>query len=107
MVDVTDGTWDQEVLQAQQPVVVDLWAPWCGPCRAQTPIVEELSREYEGRAHFAKLNTDDNPRTASKYGVFAIPTLLFFKDGKEMSRLAGLQSRATIRRTLEDLGVAA
>src|SRR3712207_6906079 len=80
--DVTDQTFETEVINAETPTLVDFWAPWCGPCRMVAPIVEELAGEYEGRVKFVKLNTDENPAVSSRYGIRSIPTLLVFKGGE-------------------------
>jgi len=87
--EVTDNAFAQEVLQSTLPVLVDVWADWCGPCKAIAPIVEELAREYEGRLTVMKLDVDENPRTASTYQVQSIPTLLVFKDGRLAERIVG------------------
>src|SRR5919109_2758371 len=94
--EVTDNTFEQEVLQSAQPVLVDFWAVWCAPCRAVAPIVEELAGEYEGRLKVMKLDVDDNPRTATTYGVQSIPTLLVFKDGKPAERIVGAVPKKVI-----------
>jgi thioredoxin 1 len=94
--EVTDNTFEQEVLQAQQPVLVDFWAVWCGPCRAIAPIVEELAGDYEGKLKVMKLDVDNNPRTAVAYGVQSIPTLLVFKDGKPAERIVGAVPKKVI-----------
>jgi thioredoxin 1 len=94
--EVTDNTFEQEVLQAQQPVLVDFWAVWCGPCRAVAPIVEELAGDYEGKLKVMKLDVDNNPRTAMAYGVQSIPTLLVFKDGKPAERIVGAVPKQVI-----------
>ncbi|MBI3326240.1 MAG: thioredoxin [Nitrospinae bacterium] len=86
---VTDSTFAQEVLQSKQPVLVDFWADWCGPCKAIAPVVEELAGAYEGQLKVLKLDVDENPRTASAYRVQSIPTLLVFKDGKPAERIVG------------------
>lgn len=88
---VTDASFDQEVLQADLPVLVDFWAEWCGPCRMTGPVVEELATNYAGRLKVCKLNVDENPQTASRYQVMSIPTLLLFKGGQEQDRIIGYQ----------------
>jgi thioredoxin 1 len=87
---VSDENFEQEVLKAGKPTIVDFWAPWCGPCRALGPMVEELATTYKDRIKVAKLNIDDSPLTAEKFGVRSIPTLLLFKDGKLLDTLIGL-----------------
>ena len=100
-IEVNDSNFDQVVLQAKTPVLVDLWAPWCAPCHMVAPVVEELASEYEGRVSFAKLNVDQNPRTASRYGIMSIPTLLIFKDGKPLSNIVGFRPKAELKRSLD------
>jgi thioredoxin len=100
---VTDLTFEQAVLASPLPVVVDFWAPWCAPCRAIAPAVEQLADEYAGRVVFAKLNTDDNPRIMSRHGVMGLPTLVLFKGGREAGRLVGLQSKAAIKRAVDQI----
>jgi thioredoxin 1 len=100
-IEIDDSNFDQMVLQAKTPVLVDLWAPWCAPCRMVAPVVEELASEYEGRVSFAKLNVDQNPRTASRYGIMSIPTLLIFKDGKPVSNIVGFRPKAELKRSLD------
>jgi thioredoxin 1 len=95
-IEVTDSTFEQEVLQANQPVLVDFWAVWCGPCKAIAPIVEELAGDYEGKLKVMKLDVDDNPQTAMAYGVQSIPTLLVFKDGKPAERIVGAVPKKVI-----------
>lgn len=100
---LTDASFKKEVLEASKPVLVDLWAPWCGPCRMLGPVVEELAREYEGRIVVGKLNTDENGETAAAYRVSAIPTLLFFKGGKLVEQMVGVQPKAGIKAKLDSL----
>jgi thioredoxin 1 len=101
--EVTDSTFAQEVLQSTPPVLVDVWADWCGPCKAIAPIVEELAREYEGQLKVMKLDVDANPRTASAYRVQSIPTLLLFKDGKPAERIVGAVPKHVIVDTLHSV----
>lgn len=86
---ITDATFEQQALNAETPVVVDFWAPWCPPCRAVAPILEELAGEYDGKLTVAKVNIDDDPAWAGKFGVMAIPTMIIFKGGKEVGRIQG------------------
>ena len=90
---MTDDNFEQEVIKSEKPVLVDFWAPWCGPCRAIGPVVEELAEAYKDRVKVAKLNIDDNPKTATVYGVMSIPTLILFKDGKALDKVVGLVSK--------------
>ncbi len=99
--EVTDQDFESKVVKSETPVLVDFWAPWCGPCRAIAPMVEELAGEYEGKVGFAKLNTDDNQRTAMKFGVMAIPTLIMFRGGNEVARITGVQPKASLKRTID------
>jgi thioredoxin 1 len=99
-VDVSDAEFTQFVKQYPN-VVVDAWAPWCGPCKRIAPIMEELAKEYGGKVAIAKLNTDDNQRTAMKLGVMAIPTLIMFKGGNEVARITGVQPKASLKRTID------
>jgi len=100
---VNDANFEQIVLSSDKPVLVDFWAEWCGPCRAIGPIIEELSKEYEGKAVIVKLNTDENPVTPTNYGIRSIPTLLFFKDGKVVDKLIGAVPKPNIKAKLDAL----
>ena len=102
-VKVTDATFATEVEQSPLPVVLDMWAAWCGPCRMLEPVIEELAGQLAGRVRFAKLNVDENPTTASRFNVRSIPTLLVLKGGKEIDRIVGVQPKAEIVRRLEGL----
>ncbi len=103
--EINDTEFEKEVLKSEQPVLVDLWAPWCGPCKMVTPIIEDLAADYSGDVAFYKINIDDNPGTAGDYGVTSIPTILFFKDGEELSdkRMIGAQSKDAYQEVLDDL----
>ena len=94
MQQITDATFEDEVLRSQTPVVVDFWAPWCGPCRAVEPVLEQLASEYDGRVTFAKLDIDENPATASRYGVLSIPTAILFADGEAKEAVVGARPRS-------------
>lgn len=100
---VTDADFDQVILKSELPAVVDLWADWCGPCHMIAPAVEQLAAAYQGRAVVAKLNVDENPMVPGRYGIMGIPTLLFFKNGKEVDRQVGVTSYANLARKLENL----
>jgi thioredoxin 2 len=99
-VTITDANFSAEVDHSPLPVLLDLWAPWCGPCRSMAPVIEELAQELAGRIRVAKLNVDDNPSTAARFGVQSIPTLLLLKGGKEVDRLVGVRTKAELSRRL-------
>ena len=90
---VTSATFEGEVLGAKKPVLVDLWASWCGPCRAMEPTIDAVAKEFEGKVDVAKLNVDDNPELAQKLDVMSIPTLMLFKDGQPIDRMVGLATK--------------
>ena len=100
MRDVTDASFEQEVLQAGRPVVVDFWAPWCGPCKAVTPVLEQIAGET-ARVEFVKLNIDDNPATAARYDVLSIPTVILFADGEPRETLVGARPAGHFRSAFE------
>jgi thioredoxin 1 len=99
--EVTDGTFETEVLKSEKPVLVDFWAPWCGPCRMVAPLVEELSEEYSDKVKFLKLNTDDNLNTAATYGIRSIPTLLMFKGGQPVDQIVGFRPKGDLKRVID------
>ncbi len=99
---VNDNTFNEVVLQANTPVLVDFWAPWCAPCRMVAPIVEELAGEYVGRVSVAKLNIDENPMVAARYGIHSIPTLMVFKGGVPVHQLVGFRPKPELKRKLDE-----
>ena len=100
---VTDAEFEQKVLKSDQPVMVDFWAPWCGPCRAVAPILEELANDYEGRVVVAKVNTDENPQFASMFGIMAIPTMMVFKNGELVDTIQGARAKSFYVSRLEQV----
>jgi len=103
LVEITDANYEQEVLQSDVPVMVDLWAEWCGPCRLIAPIVDELAEEYAGKVKVGKLDVDSNRQTATKLSIQAIPTLLLFKDGQVVKKIVGVQAKKDLKAALEEL----
>lgn len=101
--ELTDDTFADEVLDADRPVLIDFWAPWCGPCRVVSPVVEELANEYVGQVKVGKINVDENPQTAQQYGIRGIPTLLFFKDGEVADRVVGAVPKPQLAKKLDAL----
>ncbi|MBI4676813.1 MAG: thioredoxin [Elusimicrobia bacterium] len=102
-IQLTDKTFEKDVLQSPAPVLVDFWAPWCGPCRMLGPIIEELAKEYAGKIRVAKINTDENAEVAGRFRITALPSLLFFNKGKVMDQMVGVHPKAEIKKKLESL----
>jgi len=100
-VEIEEAKFGETVLKAKVPVLVDFWAPWCGPCRMVAPIVDELANEYDGKVAFFKINVDDNPRIANQYGVMSIPTLILFKNGQPVSNIVGYRPKAELKKNLD------
>jgi thioredoxin 1 len=103
IIEINDDNFEEEVINADKPVLVDFWAPWCGPCRAIGPVVEELADAYGDKIKFAKCNVDDSPITPSKYQIKAIPTLIFFKDGKSDFPITGVVPKTELENKIKDL----
>jgi thioredoxin 1 len=101
IIELDDDAFEEKVLQSDKPVMVDFWAPWCGPCKAIAPTVDALEKEYGEKMTFAKVNVDDNPVTPSKYGVQAIPTLIFFKNGEIAEQITGMVAKEKLEETIK------
>jgi len=101
--DITDQDFEKEVIKSTLPVLLDLWAPWCGPCRMVAPIVDKLAEKYSDRFKFFRMNVDENPQTAAKYNVMAIPTLIFFKDGEAVDTVVGAVQERVLEPRITEL----
>jgi len=100
-ISVNQDSFQKVVLDSEKPVLVDFWAPWCGPCRAVAPIIEELANDYNGKIEFTRLNVDEAPFVASKYGIMSIPTIMVFKEGKPLQQVIGYQPKDQLKKLLD------
>jgi thioredoxin 1 len=103
LIELTDATFDEAIHSSEVPVLVDFWAPWCGPCKMMTPIIQELADDYEGKAKICKLNTDDERDSAMEFGISAIPTLILFHEGQVQKKWVGLTSKKNISEAIDQL----
>ncbi len=103
ILEVSDSSFEAEVIESEKPVLVDFWAPWCGPCKAIGPIVEELAGEFGDKVKFAKCNVDDNPVSPGKFGIKAIPTLIFFKQGKIVDQITGMVAKSKLEKSINSI----
>jgi thioredoxin 1 len=103
ILEIDDGSFEDEVLKSDIPVLVDFWAPWCGPCKAIAPIIEDLSKTFAGKIKFTKFNVDDSPITPGKFGIRAIPTLIFFKDGDVSDQITGMVAKSKLEESINNV----
>jgi thioredoxin 1 len=103
IMDIDDRSFDSEIIQSDKPAVVDFWAPWCGPCKAIGPVIEELAESYGENIKFTKCNVDENPATPAKFGIKAIPTLIFFKEGKVVDQITGMVAKSKLEDTIKSI----
>ena len=103
IMDIDDSSFETEIVKSDKPAVVDFWAPWCGPCKAITPVLEDLAGTYGEQVKFTKCNVDDNPVTPGKFGIKAIPTLIFFKDGEVVDQITGMVAKSKLEDTIKTL----
>ena len=100
---IDDSNFEQAVLNSKIPVLLDFWAAWCAPCRMVAPVVDELAQEYDGKVSFGKVDVDQNPKIASKYGIMSIPTLILFKDGKPITNMVGFKPKTQLKQSLDSI----
>lgn len=103
IINLNDKNFEENILKSTLPVLVDFWAPWCGPCQMVKPIIDELAKEYEGKINVGKINVDESPQVAAKFGIMSIPTVILFKEGKEAGRKIGFESKETFIKLISDL----
>lgn len=103
ILDIDDGSFDAEIMQSDKPALVDFWAPWCGPCKAIGPVIESLAGAFGEQVKFAKCNVDDNPVTPGKFGIKAIPTLIFFKDGQVVDQITGMVAKSKLEEAIQKI----
>jgi len=103
IIEIDDDGFEENVLKSEKPIMVDFWAPWCGPCKAIAPTIEALEKTYGGQMTFAKVNVDENPLSPSKYGVQAIPTLIFFKNGEVADQITGMVAKEKLEQTIKNI----
>lgn len=103
ILDINDGSFDAEIMQSDKPALVDFWAPWCGPCKAIGPVIESLAGTFGDQVKFAKCNVDDNPVTPGKFGIKAIPTLIFFKDGQVVDQITGMVAKSKLEEAIQKI----
>lgn len=105
VMELTDINFNKEVLETELPVLVDFWADWCAPCKMAAPVIEELAKEYEGKIKVGKINVDENPKIAEKYGILSIPTVIVFRDGKEVARKMGFSGKSGYEELIEEVSI--